>query len=87
MEENFVRLLLAHPRSFGNRITRVAQLLAESTIEVNDAFIDTKLLVKLTMINVYSTIEDSSKQVNQISLDSFSILLQSGQSDQQANPR
>lgn len=66
MEEKIVRLLSVDGKQYRYNIMRVVKGLAESIIEINATFIDTKILIHSSMTNVFSTMEDHSQQVSQI---------------------
>jgi hypothetical protein len=62
--DGLTRLMLAgghgHPRGIVGKVQR----LVPSIIDVNGSFIGTNLLTKVTMVNVVSTVGDSSQRVS-----------------------
>ncbi|KAF4462302.1 ankyrin 1 [Fusarium albosuccineum] len=56
LEESILQLLIQLPsRPYKGDMTRVFQSLADATIELNDAFIHTRLLTQVNLVNVVST--------------------------------
>ncbi|KAJ3525632.1 hypothetical protein NM208_g11555 [Fusarium decemcellulare] len=56
LEESISRLLIQlHNRPYRGDITRVVQSLTDATVELNDAFIHTRLLTQVNLVNVVST--------------------------------
>ncbi len=78
MEEKLARLILLGGRSPGQNLTRVVETLAESIIEINRAFIDTKMLIKLSIANVFYDAEDPSRRVSRVLNKSLSIPPETG---------
>lgn len=75
MEEKLARLILLHGRSPRQSLTTVIETLGESIIEINNAFIDTKMLIKLNITNVFYDAEDPPRQVSRVLNKSLSIPL------------
>lgn len=87
MEEKLARLILLGGRSPRQNLARVIETLAESIIESNNAFIDTKILIKLSITNVFYDTEDPSQQASRVLNKSLSIPPKTGWGEQQANSR
>ncbi|KAF5012795.1 hypothetical protein FDECE_1157, partial [Fusarium decemcellulare] len=63
LEESISRLLIQLPnRPYKGDMTRVVQSLTDATIELNDAFIHTRLLTQANLVNVVSTYTDPAQK-------------------------
>jgi hypothetical protein len=65
MEENLTRLLFLYGKPNRHNALRAIKGLSDSIIEINASFIDTKLLIRPIITNVFSTAQDPLEQVSQ----------------------